>query len=285
MFSQYKGTHRPCRYSPIPGGIVTVIVGATVLTFTLGSAGVSATVNHPPAAEASSTIHPGPVSSLFRYTGAEVSRSVQRAELAPDSVEILPVPAVADPSNWQQRQDLRVAREVAASQAKVQRLAKAAAAKAAAAESDRQAARARADRKTTIAAAKVEAAAKATKAVERKKAARRATLGISGPYVPPAAGIKSWTAQQVTALGYTPEQFTCLDLLWTRESGWNVLATNAKSGAYGIPQSLPAAKMASTGKDWLTNPKTQITWGLGYVKGRYGDACHAWAHSEEFNWY
>jgi hypothetical protein len=46
--------------------------------------------------------------------------------------------------------------------------------------------------------------------------------------------------------------------VWTRESGWNPYATNPLSGAYGIPQSLPAAKMASAGPDWQTNPATQI---------------------------
>ena len=36
-------------------------------------------------------------------------------------------------------------------------------------------------------------------------------------------------------------------------------------GAYGIPQSLPGRKMASHGKDWRTNPETQIRWGLSYI--------------------
>lgn len=53
-------------------------------------------------------------------------------------------------------------------------------------------------------------------------------------------------------------QFSCLNAVWTRESGWNPYATNPLSGAYGIPQSLPAAKMASAGPDWQTNPATQI---------------------------
>ena len=37
------------------------------------------------------------------------------------------------------------------------------------------------------------------------------------------------------------------------------------SGAYGIPQALPASKMASAGADYMTNPATEIRWGLGYV--------------------
>ena len=80
-------------------------------------------------------------------------------------------------------------------------------------------------------------------------------------------------------------QFGCLDRLWTKESEWRVRATNPSSGAYGIPQSLPASKMASAGSDWRTNPRTQIRWGLGYISDRYGSPCAAWAHSQSHNWY
>ena len=78
---------------------------------------------------------------------------------------------------------------------------------------------------------------------------------------------------------------SCLVSLWNRESGWNVSATNASSGAYGIPQSLPASKMASAGSDWRTNAATQIKWGLGYIKATYGSPCGAWGHSQATGWY
>ena len=83
----------------------------------------------------------------------------------------------------------------------------------------------------------------------------------------------------VRARGWTAVQFACLVRLWERESGWNHLARNPRSGAYGIPQALPAGKMASAGKDWRTNPKTQIKWGLRYIKSRYGTPCAAWIHA------
>ena len=69
------------------------------------------------------------------------------------------------------------------------------------------------------------------------------------------------------------------------EYQWNPYAENASSGAYGIPQSLPGSKMASAGADWRTNPVTQINWGIGYIKGRYGTPCSAWAHSNAVGWY
>lgn len=89
----------------------------------------------------------------------------------------------------------------------------------------------------------------------------------------------------VAARGWSDGEFQCLLSLWQRESNWNPYAENPSSGAYGIPQSLPGSKMASAGADWRTNPATQITWGLGYIAGRYGSPCGAWGHSQSVGWY
>ena len=85
--------------------------------------------------------------------------------------------------------------------------------------------------------------------------------------------------------GFGADQFSCLDSLYTRESGWNVSADNPSSSAYGIPQALPGEKMASAGADWATNPVTQIRWGLGYIQDVYGSPCGAWGHSQATGWY
>lgn len=74
--------------------------------------------------------------------------------------------------------------------------------------------------------------------------------------------------------GLSASEFPCLVSLWSRESGWNIHASNA-SGAYGIPQSLPGSKMGSAGPDWQNSAQTQISWGLRYIKNRYGSACAA----------
>jgi hypothetical protein len=80
-------------------------------------------------------------------------------------------------------------------------------------------------------------------------------------------------------------QFGCLAKLWTQESGWSTSAENSMSGAYGIAQALPGSKMATAGKDWRTNPKTQIRWGLDYIQGRYDSPCGAWGHETADGWY
>jgi len=71
-------------------------------------------------------------------------------------------------------------------------------------------------------------------------------------------------------------QWSCLEQLWMRESGWRWDAQNPDGGAYGIPQANPGSKMATAGADWLTNPATQIKWGLGYISSSYGTPCGAW---------
>lgn len=108
----------------------------------------------------------------------------------------------------------------------------------------------------------------------------------SPPFVSPDPGSAQAIAyEMVKGRGWGDDQFACLVALWKKESGWRVNAYNASSGAYGIPQSLPGRKMASAGSDWETNPATQISWGLGYISGRYGDPCGAWGHSQRVGWY
>jgi hypothetical protein len=81
------------------------------------------------------------------------------------------------------------------------------------------------------------------------------------------------------------KQFACLVTLWNRESGWRVNAHNSSSGAHGIPQSLPGNKMAKFGKNWKTDPKVQIRWGLHYIQNRYSTPCSALNHSYSYGWY
>jgi len=80
-------------------------------------------------------------------------------------------------------------------------------------------------------------------------------------------------------------QFRYLDRLWARESSWNVHASNPYSGAYGIPQAVPGGKMASAGPNWQNSARTQIRWGLRYIRSRYGSPASAWAHEVAYGWY
>lgn len=122
---------------------------------------------------------------------------------------------------------------------------------------------------------------------KRDREAREASNVVYAATVAPSnpTGNKAIAKAKAETRGWTGDQWNCLHSLWMRESGFNHLANNPSSGAYGIPQSLPASKMATVGADYLTNPRTQIEWGLNYIAGRYGTPCSAWAHSEAVNWY
>jgi hypothetical protein len=80
-------------------------------------------------------------------------------------------------------------------------------------------------------------------------------------------------------------QYAAFSKIVEHESGWDVNATNSSSGAYGLVQALPGAKMASAGSDWKTNAKTQIKWGLNYMDSRYGSPTAAWAFWQANGWY
>jgi hypothetical protein len=153
--------------------------------------------------------------------------------------------------------------------------------------------------------ASAEAAAAARKAAARRAAAARAAAAHQAALLaaqrqtarqqtpvrsaPPAPVHPSGSAEQIAmsllgSYGWSSSQFSCLDSLWMRESGWSVTAENP-DGAYGIPQAYPGDKMASAGPDWQTDATTQIRWGLGYIRGMYGSPCGAWSHELATGWY
>jgi hypothetical protein len=115
--------------------------------------------------------------------------------------------------------------------------------------------------------------------VAPKVASGAPAVGVPDPGTAQAIGY-----ELVHARGWGDDQYACLVSLFNKESHWNVYAANP-SGAYGIPQALPGSKMASAGADWATNPRTQITWGLNYIQGRYLTPCGAWGHSQSSGWY
>ncbi|MBW8730511.1 MAG: lytic transglycosylase domain-containing protein [Terrabacter sp.] len=122
-----------------------------------------------------------------------------------------------------------------------------------------------------------EQAAKAERAKERQRA-------IDNAKDDPQAAARVLMADH----GWTSDaQYNCLVNLWTGESDWRWFAENPSSGAYGIPQSLPARKMSQFGADYRTNPLTQIKWGLWYIEMSYGNPCNAWStwQARSPHWY
>lgn len=105
--------------------------------------------------------------------------------------------------------------------------------------------------------------------------------------------------RMAAARGWTGNQWTALDALWTKESNWRVTADNPTSSAYGIPQamlsihmnSLPAGyvdRVSGSGskmQGYGGSAQAQIGWGLNYIKQRYGSPQKAWDFHRSHNWY
>jgi hypothetical protein len=134
-------------------------------------------------------------------------------------------------------------------------------------------------------AAKAAAKADAAKAAKATAAANAAVATQAATVTTPSGSPQQIAQQMLGQFGWSSGQFSCLQPLWQKESGWSLTAENPSSGAYGIPQALPGSQMASAGGDWQTSAATQIKWGLTYIQGRYGSPCGAWAHEQSAGWY
>ena len=133
--------------------------------------------------------------------------------------------------------------------------------------------------------AKAKSEARAIAAAARAAQAKKRALKNQG-YQPGTKDPRDIARQILkNKFGYGDDQYECFNYIIMRESVWKVNATNPSSGAYGIPQALPGRKMASAGSDWRTNPATQIIWGIGYMKDRYGSPCQAKTFKAAHGWY
>lgn len=84
--------------------------------------------------------------------------------------------------------------------------------------------------------------------------------------------------------GFSDSEFGCLDSLYVSESDWDMHADNPASSAYGIPQALTGGTH-DLPADYMTNPASQIRWGLEYIRDSYGTPCGAWEFKQSHEWY
>ncbi|SDX39569.1 Transglycosylase SLT domain-containing protein [Geodermatophilus africanus] len=244
--------------------LATAAAGAIVVTTVVGTQ---------PAAEAETETVPASV-SVAQQLGITAD-GAQQPLSAPAATELAPLQDLAASRSERQAAEAQAAQaQAAAEQAELDRQA----AEKAAAE---QAAREAAER---AAAEKAAAEAAAREAAQREAAA-------SAPAAAPAAGSSSSSPaprgsykEYAMAKVGSAEQFSCLEKLWGKESGWNPNAQNPTSTAYGIPQFLNST-WASTGIAKTSDGYRQIDAGLIYIENRYGSPCGAWSHSQANGWY
>jgi hypothetical protein len=148
------------------------------------------------------------------------------------------------------------------------------------------------DSKEAVTAGVTEAMAAARKLVAAKNAAAAAASagigapgGLGGPVSADALAAQAYARSRLGAYGWSIDQMADLIELWNQESGWNRFALNPSSGAYGIPQALPASKMGAAANPPTSSAAAQINWGLSYIKGRYGSPAGAEAHEIADHWY
>lgn len=122
--------------------------------------------------------------------------------------------------------------------------------------------------------AKIEAKAKAA---ETPKPVVKQVAHKPAPTVAVSGNKASWLA----ASGIPESDWTYVDSIVQRESGWNPNAVNPSSGACGLGQQLPCGKWAGAWND----PVAALVAQHGYVKERYGSYAGAVAFWNTNHWY
>ena len=121
-------------------------------------------------------------------------------------------------------------------------------------------------------------------AIAAQRAASGGGAGVAGPGGGQPAANAALARKMYPAWGSGAE-WSAWNSIAMAESGWNQYARNSKSGAYGIPQALPPSKMGAAANPPQSNPHAQISWMIGYLKGRYGDPINAWQFHLNHGWY
>jgi hypothetical protein len=242
-------------------------------TAAAGAVVVSTVVGAQPSAEAETETVTASMSVAEQLGITE--ESAQQPLVAPAATELAPLQDLAASRSERQVAESQAAQvQAAAEQAELDRQA---AEKAAAEQAAREAAERAAAEKAAAEKAAAEKAA-AEKAAAAKPAAAAPAAG--GSSSAPRGSFKDYAISKVGS----PQQFSCLENLWGKESGWNPNAQNPSSTAYGIPQFLNST-WASTGIAKTSDGYRQIDAGLIYIDSRYGSPCGAWAHSQSTGWY
>jgi hypothetical protein len=242
-------------------------------TAAAGAVVVGAVVGAQPAAEAETQTVTASM-SVAEQLGVN-QESAQQPLAAPAATELAPLQGLAASRSERQAAEVQAAQaQAAAEQAELDRQA---AEKAAAEQAAREAAEKAAAEKAAAEKAAQEAAARDAAA---KKAAAAPAPAAGGSSSAPRGSFKDYAMSKVGSA----QQFSCLENLWGKESGWNPNAQNPSSTAYGIPQFLNST-WASTGIAKTSDGYRQIDAGLIYIDSRYGSPCGAWAHSQSTGWY
>lgn len=118
---------------------------------------------------------------------------------------------------------------------------------------------------------------------ERHRLAHLRTLPSS--YCLGQTGTRLIGCQILQARGGTASDWSDLEWMWSKESGWQSWDPNS-SGCNWIPQACPESKIPrDRGPKLPPSIPMQVKWGLGYIDGRYGSIANAAAFWRSHSWY
>lgn len=131
--------------------------------------------------------------------------------------------------------------------------------------------------------------AKLNKQAEDKKKLAEAAKKATGTQT--ASAISGNKHDWLRASGIPESEWTYVDYIVSRESGWDPCAYNPgrsdcnanPTSACGLAQSLPCGKQSKYGH-W-TDPVANLKWQYEYVKGRYGGYAQAYQFWLKNKWY
>lgn len=111
-------------------------------------------------------------------------------------------------------------------------------------------------------------------------------INVTPPTSNSAAANQALAKQLAIQLGHadwtTGQNWADWVALWNQESSWSITAANPSSDARGIAQNINGYNNT----DYKAGDAvSQITWGINYIAGRYGNPSAAEAHERANNWY
>lgn len=111
-------------------------------------------------------------------------------------------------------------------------------------------------------------------------------INVTAPTSNSAAANQALAKQLATQMGHadwtTGQEWADWVALWNQESSWSITAANPSSDARGIAQNINGYNNTDYKQG---DAVSQITWGINYIAGRYGNPSGAEAHERAFNWY
>jgi hypothetical protein len=93
---------------------------------------------------------------------------------------------------------------------------------------------------------------------------------------PGASAVEVKTIKQYAGTLLTPLEYLAADVLWTKESNWNIRASNGSH--HGICQGRSKYLIKA-------NYKQQIQWCVSYAYHRYGSIALALEHWRKYGWH